>query len=513
MIGRIFAPQDVEEEIVAPKGFDDFELQLGDMMRGERATLGKSLLDVQRELKIKAGYISAIEDSNPSAFDSPGFIAGYVRSYARYLQMDPEWAFQKFCEESGFATAHGMSSEASSPRPVAPLAASAHRNVFNDSATPFVPKADPFFARIDAGAIGTVAVMIALIGGMGFGGMSILRQVQQVEFTPVEQTPVVASSIDPLAPAPQLNTGASRSGTQTAALAPTRNNDALDRLYRPEALDVPVFTPRDAPIATIDPGTVGTFATGGVDFAALNVPAEAPQVQVVDGPAPEVVLFAVNPTWVRVRSADGSILFEKVLEKGENYALPVTEETPVLRAGNSGSLYFKVNGQIVGPAGQGATTVNNVQLASADLSAAYSVADPLEDSELFALLEKLDAPDVLPRPRTRPIESIAAAKGSVSLVASQPSWVRITDAKGTRVFEKTLQPGEQYTLPADVDAPLLRAGNSGALYLKLGDALVGPVGSGSATARNVSLTASDISAKYSVVDTDASPSLKALLDQ
>jgi cytoskeletal protein RodZ len=288
--------------------------------------------------------------------------------------------------------------------------------------------------------------------------MSILRQLQQVEFTPVEQTPVVASSIDPLAPAPQLNTGASGSGTQTAALAPTRNNDALDRLYRPEALDVPVFTPRDAPIVTIDPGTVGTFATGGVDFAALNVPAGAPQVQVVDGPAPEVVLFAVNPTWVRVRSADGSILFEKVLEKGENYALPVTEETPVLRAGNSGSLYFKVNGQIVGPAGQGATTVNNVQLASADLSAAYSVADPLEDSELFALLENLDAPDVLPRPRTRPIESIAAAKGSVSLVASQPSWVRITDAKGTRVFEKTLQPGEQYTLPADVDAPLLRAG-------------------------------------------------------
>ena len=55
MIGRIFAPQEVEEEIVAPKGFDDFELKLGDMMRGERATLGKSLLDVQRELKIKAG--------------------------------------------------------------------------------------------------------------------------------------------------------------------------------------------------------------------------------------------------------------------------------------------------------------------------------------------------------------------------------------------------------------------------------------------------------------------------
>ncbi len=42
------------------KGFDDYELKLGDIMRGERATLGKSLLDVQRELRIKASYISAI---------------------------------------------------------------------------------------------------------------------------------------------------------------------------------------------------------------------------------------------------------------------------------------------------------------------------------------------------------------------------------------------------------------------------------------------------------------------
>ncbi len=69
---------------------------LGDLMRGERATLGKSLLDVQRELRIKASYIAAIENSDPDAFDTPGFIAGYVRSYARYLNMDPDQAFRLF---------------------------------------------------------------------------------------------------------------------------------------------------------------------------------------------------------------------------------------------------------------------------------------------------------------------------------------------------------------------------------------------------------------------------------
>ena len=90
-----------------------YDLRLGDLMRGERATLGKSLLDVQRELKIKAAYIAAIENCDPTAFETPGFIAGYVRSYARYLHMDPEWAFATFCAESNFQTSHGMSSGAS----------------------------------------------------------------------------------------------------------------------------------------------------------------------------------------------------------------------------------------------------------------------------------------------------------------------------------------------------------------------------------------------------------------
>ena len=127
MIGR-WASRTAEDETVEPKGFDAFELRLGDVMRGERATLGKSLLDVQRELRIKANYIAAIENCDPSAFDTPGFIAGYVRSYARYLGMDPDECFQQFCAESGFAVAHGMSEKASTirkPQPGEPLRSSA----------------------------------------------------------------------------------------------------------------------------------------------------------------------------------------------------------------------------------------------------------------------------------------------------------------------------------------------------------------------------------------------------
>lgn len=108
--------REVEVNDGEPRWFDDYDLRLGDMMRGERATLGKSLLDVQRELRIKASYIAAIENADPTAFDTPGFIAGYVRSYARYLGMDPDKAYAAFCAESGFTTAHGMAAEASTIR-------------------------------------------------------------------------------------------------------------------------------------------------------------------------------------------------------------------------------------------------------------------------------------------------------------------------------------------------------------------------------------------------------------
>ncbi|MBS8271572.1 helix-turn-helix domain-containing protein, partial [Halomonas litopenaei] len=162
---------------------------------------GKSLLDVQRELKIKAAYIAAIENADPSAFDTPGFIAGYVRSYARYLGMDPEEAFAGFCAESGFATAHGMSAEASSlkGKTYDPAGVPLGKDIFSASATPFIPAGDAMLAGIEPRAIGSVLVLVALIGGLGFGGWTVLQEVQKVQFAPVEQTPVVVSDLDPLA--------------------------------------------------------------------------------------------------------------------------------------------------------------------------------------------------------------------------------------------------------------------------------------------------------------------------
>ena len=184
------------------KGFDDFQLRLGDVMRGERATMGKSLLDVQRELRIKAAYISAIENCDPDAFDTPGFIAGYVRSYARYLNMDPDQAFADFCAESGFQVSHGMSTQASSvKKPLRNderLGLGGGNDIFSGASTPFIPEGESILSRIEPGAIGSMLVLVGLIGAIGFGGYSILQEVQRVQVAPVEQAPQVLADLDPL---------------------------------------------------------------------------------------------------------------------------------------------------------------------------------------------------------------------------------------------------------------------------------------------------------------------------
>ena len=390
MIGRRFSRK-VEEKAVEPKGFDDYDLRLGDLMRGERATMGKSLLDVQRELRIRAAYIAAIENCDPSAFDTPGFIAGYVRSYARYLNMDPDKAFEAFCAESGFSTAHGMSPSASSAKR-APLPRQVNnvRDPFSAPTTPFAPAKDAFFSQIEPRAIGSSLVLLALIGAIGYGGWSVLNEVQRVTFAPVENTPEVLSDLDPLQARPATATDGAGTVVAGSGITPP-SNDALTRMYRPKALDVPVLVARDAPISTLDPSTVGAFAdrTTPDQIAAsvqtaLNEAAQfGPQMpQVVAQPSPGVEMVAVRSAWVRVNAADGTVIFEGIMEAGDRYAVPATEEPARLRVGESGSVYFTVNGQHFGPVGPRGTVTSNVELSVDHVTANYEVADLETDVDL-----------------------------------------------------------------------------------------------------------------------------------
>jgi hypothetical protein len=242
------------------------------------------------------------------------------------------------------------------------------------------------------------------VAGIGYGGWSVLQEVQRVQLTPVEHVPGVLAEIAPLAEPP----AAFGPPDETAAVVPS--TEIFDRLYRPQTLEVPVLVPRDGPIASLDPASGGVLAPdarertlslsrlgasegaagGEVNRAIAQAllggespsgDTDAPGVQVTAQP-PELALLAVQPSWVRVQQADGTIILEKILEPGERFVLPPSDEPHRLRAGNAGALYFAVNGETYGPAGAGPSVVRDVALSVDALKEVYTVADLSQNAEL-----------------------------------------------------------------------------------------------------------------------------------
>jgi hypothetical protein len=365
---------------------------------------------VQHDLRIKAAYIAGVEDCDPSVFDTPGFIAGYVRSYAKYLGMDPDAAFEMFCKESGFESIHGMSERALPTRLCREdrLAASITRRPAGAiaSTTPFLPPKESFFNRVDVRAFASSMVLLLLLGGLGYGAYSVVQKIQRVQMVPVEQAPLVASDLDPLRPR--------ETASVEASLRNAQSDDIYSRIYQPQALDVPVVVPRDGPIANIDPAQRGAFAaqeppmvTSFVDesiediLAGLVSPAPEPEpktaLQVVESFPEPVHLVSSQGVWLRVKDAEGSIIFERIMDARTPYEVPLNDPPAVIeRAGNASALFFLVNGALYGPAGASGRVAKNIELSAENLTQTYEIFAPQDQSPLYSFLLELETDRVKP---------------------------------------------------------------------------------------------------------------------
>ncbi|MEM9813765.1 MAG: helix-turn-helix transcriptional regulator, partial [Pseudomonadota bacterium] len=71
---------------------------------------------------IKPALIEAIENADVAAFPNRSVVPGYVRSYARYLDLEADEIYRRFCEESGFESSlatYGMTTTRSASSGVA----------------------------------------------------------------------------------------------------------------------------------------------------------------------------------------------------------------------------------------------------------------------------------------------------------------------------------------------------------------------------------------------------------
>ena len=155
--------------------------QLGDTLRERRMSLGISLETAENDTKIRGRLLKALEDGEYDRLPNPGYVRGYVSSYARYLELDPVPLLAMHRAETGAGRYHEIN--------VAEEAPVAHRHEQH---------AVPWRVGVIAFAIVAVLVIAAWVGYRAFRAPS----------TPVPIPSTAGSSSTSSTPSHQTQTAA-----------------------------------------------------------------------------------------------------------------------------------------------------------------------------------------------------------------------------------------------------------------------------------------------------------------
>ena len=360
-----------QPEKVELRGYDSYTVTLGDKLRGERATLGKTLDDIQKETRLRIEFLLGIENADITAFPAPSFIAGYVRSYATHLNLDPDECFNQFCKESGFI---GLQSEIDGKK---------RNKVIKPTKLLDEPILNPQIQKkkINNGILNnfsfsglfSLTALLVLILGLGYGGVTVLNEVQKVNLSPINQSPSVQSISSTSIDENSFFDDVESNNTNIAS------NSALEEFYRPTELVLPLMTPRDGPISAIDPAISGVYVEDKNSVISESNQEDIIQVkknpQVIKEDLPSVYVVAQKPAWVRIYEPNGNILFENILDTGQRYEVPQSAQTAMLRAGNSGSVYLMIDNNFYGPLGTATGVAKKVNLRAETILENYTLVE------------------------------------------------------------------------------------------------------------------------------------------
>ncbi len=101
-------------------------MSLGERFRAAREERGLTLSEVAEQLRIRSVYLAAIEDENWGAIGASVYARGFLRTYARYLALDPEQAVAEYNATMpnptpGTGAGSSMASERREPRSLGTL--------------------------------------------------------------------------------------------------------------------------------------------------------------------------------------------------------------------------------------------------------------------------------------------------------------------------------------------------------------------------------------------------------
>ncbi|MGH8905246.1 MAG: RodZ domain-containing protein [Egibacteraceae bacterium] len=90
---------------------------IGDTLRAARRQQGRTLADAAAETRVRELYLAALEEEEFSTLGGDVYVKGFLRSYARYLGVDPDPLLDRFRAEHGRPEDHATAT----PVPLPPV--------------------------------------------------------------------------------------------------------------------------------------------------------------------------------------------------------------------------------------------------------------------------------------------------------------------------------------------------------------------------------------------------------
>jgi cytoskeleton protein RodZ len=288
---------------------------VGQDLRTARLRRGEDLATVSRALKIRKEHLDAVEEDRIESLPGKTYAIGFVRSYAGYLGLDVTAMVARFKEE--IAGRHDEHTPAIAQIP--------------DEETRHLPRG----WRIVAG----VVVLL-----LGYGAWHLFSSGStQVAVPPPPSLNPPKAAVAKSAPAPAP---AQTASAAPVTPAPSTKQAASTAAPSASMSSLPASTQTKPPGPDNAVSTIG--ATGGTVYGEQNR-------------NPRVVLKARTDTRITVRGEDGSLYLNRDLKAGDTYMVPNLPGLS-LATSNAGAIEVALDGQVLGPVGQGQEILGRVSL-------------------------------------------------------------------------------------------------------------------------------------------------------
>lgn len=295
---------------------------VGATLRAARLARDEDARTVAATLKMRTDQLEAIESGDYARLPGRAYTLGFIRSYARYLELDDNALIQRFKDDE--------------------IAA-------QDVAKPVelvFPEA-PEVKHVPNGSILILALVVALV----IYAISYLTM-------PARKSPTVAKASQPtisdVQPAP-IDVPSPEDGVTadapfaTPPVEPATTFVAGDK-HLPASAMPPVAAPAGPRTAEHDNLDAAAFltSTSTGSFVAAS-PSEAVHT------GARIVLTALEPTYVRIKDprlpAGKGIYIDRILKTGESFSAPERSGL-LMQTGNAGGLHVAVDGRSAGVMGR-----------------------------------------------------------------------------------------------------------------------------------------------------------------